>query len=138
MQYHYGQFTPDHLFKIKEGVELFNEQKYWECHEVLEDLWMEDRMDAARNVYWAIIQVAAACIHYRDGKITGALGMVKKAKEKFRRCHEQHVLTPIVLKYLDWEELETLVMSIKEQDAMLSDFEALFNFRFTHYTPNPT
>lgn len=137
MEYHYGQFTPEHLFKINEGVELFNEQKYWECHEVLEDLWMEDRMDAARNVYWAIIQVAATCIHYRDGKIVGAQGMINKAKEKFRRCRDQNVVTDLVTKYLDWEELESLVMKIKDQGAELSDFEALFNFRFKHYSPNP-
>ncbi len=138
MDYSFGQFSSDHLFKIQEGVKLFNEQKYWECHEVLEDLWMEDRMDAARNVYWAIIQVAAVCIHYRDGKIVGAQGMINKAKEKFKRCHELHVLTPLVLKYLDWEELESLVMNIRAQDAELADFEKLFNFRFKHYTPKPT
>lgn len=133
MEYKFGQFTPEHMAKIHEGIELFNEQKYWECHESLEDLWMEDRNDSARNVYWAIIQVAAACIHYRDGKIIGAQGMINKAKEKFRRCREQHVLTDIVLKYLDWEELEKLTLSIKDKDAVLVDFEDLFNFRFKNY-----
>ncbi len=133
MEYKFGQFTPEHMVKIQEGIELFNEQKYWECHESLEDLWMEDRNDSARNVYWAIIQVAAACIHYRDGKIIGAQGMINKAKEKFRRCREQHVLTDIVLTYLDWEELEKLTLSIKDKDAVLTDFEELFNFRFKNY-----
>jgi len=133
VDYKFGQFTPEHLAKIQEGVELFNEQKYWECHESLEDLWMEDKNDSARYIYWAIIQVAAACIHYRDSKIIGAQGMINKAREKFRRTRELHVLTPIVLKYLDWAELEALVAKIKEKDAKLEDFEELYNFRFKNY-----
>lgn len=137
MEYKFGQFTPEHLAKIQEGIELFNEQKYWECHESLEDLWMEDKNDSARYIYWAIIQVAAACIHYRDSKIIGAQGMINKAREKFRRTRELHVLTPLVLKYLDWEELEKLVAQIKEKDAKLEDFEELYNFRFKNYRSIP-
>ncbi len=137
MDYKFGQFTPEHLAKIQEGIELFNEQKYWECHESLEDLWMEDKNDSARYIYWAIIQVAAACIHYRDSKIIGAQGMINKAREKFRRTRELHVLTPLVLKYLDWEELEKLVAQIKEKDAKLEDFEELYNFRFKNYRSIP-
>ena len=136
MDYQFGQFSPEHLAKMQEGIELFNEQKYWECHESFEDLWMEDKNDPARNVYWAIIQVAAACIHYRDSKIIGAQGMINKAKEKFRRCREQRILTPLAFKYLDWEELENLVMKIKDKDAELIDFEELFNFRFKNYFPH--
>ena len=83
--YHFGQFTEEHLENTKEGVLLFNEQKYWECHEVLEDHWLESRGDNARYVYWAIIQVAAAMIHYRDENLSGARGLIAKAKEKFQK-----------------------------------------------------
>ena len=138
MEYKYGQFSPEHLAKMEEGVRLFNDQMYWECHESLEDVWMEDRNDQARTVSWAVIQVAAACIHYRDHKIIGAQGMILKAKEKFRRCHDLHILTPLVLKYLDWQELEALVMKIPDKEAKLEDFEDLYNFRFKNYQPHPS
>lgn len=131
----YGTFTLEHLKKMKEGVELFNEQKYWECHESLEDLWLEDRMDAARNVYWAVIQVAAACIHYREKNLVGAAGMITKAKEKFRRCRDQNVLTEAAFKFLDWEELEKIVFKISDKPS-LEEFSDLFNFRFKHYPEN--
>lgn len=137
MEYKFGQFGPEHLAKMQEGIELFNEQKYWECHESFEDLWMEDKNDPARNIYWAIIQVAAACIHYRDSKIIGAQGMINKAKEKFRRCRDQHILTDLAFNYLDWEELESLSLAIKDKDATLEDFKELFNFRFKNYRPIP-
>ena len=41
MKYHFGQFTPDHLALLEEGIELFNKRHYWMCHEVVEDLWMD-------------------------------------------------------------------------------------------------
>lgn len=119
---------------MEEGIALFNEQKYWECHESLEDLWMEDRNDNARNIYWAIIQVAAACIHYRDGKLIGAQGMIGKARQKFERCHHLNVLTDIVYTYLDWEELEAIVSKIPDSsNSTLADFSELFDFRFKNY-----
>lgn len=127
-------FDQEHLQKIEEGVHLFNEQKYWECHEVLEDLWMEDRNDPVRYVYWAIIQVAAVCIHYRDKNIAGARGMVFKAKEKFQKCRELHILSNLTFRHLDWEELERLITSVPDgEKSELEDFKALFDFRFKHF-----
>jgi len=125
-------FTIEHLKKMSEGIHHFNEQLYWECHESFEDLWMEDRTPV-RNIYWAIIQVAAACIHYRDGKIVGAQGMIVKAKEKFKRCRDLHVLTDLVLEHLDWNELEELVVNIPSSQAVLEDFAKLYDFRFKNY-----
>jgi hypothetical protein len=130
VSYVFGQFTPEHLEKMKEGIHLFNEQKYWECHESLEEVWLEDRNDNARYIYWAVIQVAAACIHYRDKKILGAQGMIAKAKEKFKKARELHVLTPEVEK-LQWYDLEKLVMSVPEGTASeFEDFAEIYNFRF--------
>jgi predicted metal-dependent hydrolase len=127
-------FTEEHLKKMADGVRLFNEQKYWECHEALEEVWLEDRQDPTRNVYWAVIQVAASCIHYRDQKIIGAQGMIMKSKEKFRRCRDMHILTDLAFKYLDWQELEDIVMKIPDgASSKLEDFETLYNFRFKNY-----
>jgi uncharacterized protein len=132
MEYKFGQFTPEHLKKMAEGVRLFNEQKYWECHESLEEVWLEDRNDPARNVYWAVIQVAAVCIHYRERNLIGAKGMIYKSKEKVRRCREQQILTSLAFDYLDWEEFEKLVLAVPE-DPTLEDFSEIFEFRFKNY-----
>ena len=59
-----SQFSLSELEKMSEAVRLFNAQKYWECHEELEHHWLEEP-GPLRNVYWAVIQVAAAMIHYR-------------------------------------------------------------------------
>jgi len=127
-------FSSEHLHKMKEGISLFNEQKYWECHEALEDVWMEDAQDPVRNVYWAVIQVAASCIHYREQNLVGAQGMITKAKEKFRRCRDQKLLSSLAFDYLDWQEFEEIVMKVPDgKNSKLEDFIDIFNFRFKNY-----
>jgi hypothetical protein len=84
--------------------------------------------------------VAAACIHYRDHNLIGAQGMISKAKEKFRRCRDLHVLSVLAIKSLDWEELEDIVFKIPDgNQSALEDFKDLFNFRLKFYlTDSPS
>lgn len=121
-------FTQDNLATVRHGIELFNAQKYWECHEDLEHHWLEEA-GPLRNVYWAIIQVAAAMIHYRDGNIIGARGLIFKAKQKFDRCESFHIESPILDKYLSWTVLKKLVRQVPAEPE-LNDFKNLFEFRF--------
>jgi hypothetical protein len=119
---------------MKEGIHLFNEQKYWESHEALEEVWLEDRNDPVRNVYWAVIQVAAACIHFRDENLIGAQGMISKAKEKFKRCRDFGIVSGLLKEELQWETLEEIVNRVPDSKiSSLEDFEELFNFRFEKY-----
>ena len=118
----YGRFGAEHLSKMKQGVILFNQQKYWECHEILEEQWLEDRGDPARYVYWAVIQVACSMVHYLDNNLTGALGMLGKAKDKFSRCEEKGVETPLLYKNLSWDKLKKWVFE--------ENYRQLYGFRF--------
>ncbi len=122
-------FSEVHLKKMQEGLELFNQQKYWECHESLEDVWIEDTTDPGRYVYWAVIQVAAAMIHYRDKNLVGANGLIKKAKEKFSKVQELGLENDLLEKKLQWSHLKQLTLSIPEK-ASLEEFSELFEFRF--------
>lgn len=54
-----------------EFFELFNEQEFYECHEVLEDLWMETTGEE-RGYYQGLIQTATAFYHLRNGNMAGA------------------------------------------------------------------
>lgn len=122
-------FTTEHLEKVKSGVILFNQKKYWECHEVLEDHWLEDRGDPCRDVYWAIIQVAAAMFHYREKNLTGVVGMHYKALDKLERCERNYVESQLLRDALAWDEFKKLVRSVPEK-AKLEDFDQLYAFKF--------
>ena len=49
---------------LRRGVELFNQGRYWEAHEVWEEAWAPDRHGPDRGFYKGLIQVAAGCLHY--------------------------------------------------------------------------
>jgi predicted metal-dependent hydrolase len=123
-----GQFDQSHLEIITEGVRLFNAQKYWECHEDLEDHWREEP-GPIRNIYWAVIQVAAAMIHYREQNLIGARGLIVKAKQKFDRCEQFKIESDLLERNLSWSALKAMVRLVPDEPELL-DFKNLFEFRF--------
>lgn len=128
----YGKFLDSHLERIGVGLELYNKGEYWECHEVLEDPWIEDPCDNARNVYWAVIQVAAALVHFHNGNIIGARSLIKKAKQKIDRCETLGVETQLLFDFVNWEEFKKLVKKLPE-DFELPVLQELDEFRFVDY-----
>jgi predicted metal-dependent hydrolase len=52
-----------------EFFRLYHEEKYWEAHEALEELWQTQRDN---DFYHGLIQVAAIMHQLRRGKIRGA------------------------------------------------------------------
>jgi uncharacterized protein len=74
--------------RFLEGLRLFNEKEYFECHEVIEELWLETPSeDPYRDLYKGVIQ-AAACIYQFDrGILSGAEGLYRTSMgylEKYR------------------------------------------------------
>ena len=123
-----SRFEHHHLEVIEQGILLFNAQKYWECHEDLEHHWLEEP-GPLRNVYWAVIQVAASMIHYREDNLIGARGLIYKAKQKFDRCEQFHVESELLNSELSWNELKKMVRAVPAEPK-LEDFKALYEFRF--------
>ena len=128
MKYTYGQFGPEHLKLIKEGVLLFNGQYYWECHEELEHHWLELRGDPARDVFWAVIQIAASLYHYCGNNLEGAQGMLGKAREKIYRAERSSVESDILFG-LGWGEFKSIIDEIP-RSPKLEDFARLDVFSF--------
>lgn len=124
-----GQFSPEHLKNLREGITLFNRKDFWMCHEVLEDPWMESLGDPARDVYWAIIQVAVSLYHFENKNQAGANGMLEKAKKKFLKCEKSKVESEFLNESLNWVKLKNLVYAIPS-GSDLSQFEKLYLFRF--------
>lgn len=63
-----------------EGLHLFNAGEYYDCHEVIEDLWLETPSeDPHRNLYKGVIQAAAAYYQYNRGILSGAIGLYRTA-----------------------------------------------------------
>lgn len=60
------------------GLELFNRGEFFECHEVIEELWLETPdVDPLRDLYKGVIQAAAAIYQRERGIESGALGLFR-------------------------------------------------------------
>ena len=62
--------------RFTQGLHLFNEGEFFECHEVIEDLWLETlEEDVYRDLYKGVIQAAAAIYQFDRGILSGAIGL---------------------------------------------------------------
>ena len=61
----------------RRGLELFNRREFYECHEVLEELWFAEA-GPAKRFYQGIIQLAVAFYHHENGNPRGALKLLER------------------------------------------------------------
>jgi len=67
--------------QLAEGVELFNEAKFWHAHEAWEKLWLASTGDEKRFLQ-GLIQLAAAYHHVQRGTLRGARRLFDAALAK--------------------------------------------------------
>ena len=75
---------PKHVNKeeaLEEGVQLFNEERFWECHEILEQAWHVSK-GVERDAIQSIILTAAAFVHHQKGEEEICLSILKRARAK--------------------------------------------------------
>jgi predicted metal-dependent hydrolase len=70
--------------KYLEGIRLFNEQDFFECHEVLEELWSETLGDE-KKFYQGLIQAAVALFHFGNENLGGARKLYESSRLNLER-----------------------------------------------------
>ena len=55
-----------------QGIEEFNQQEYYACHDTLEALWME-AMEPTKKFYQGILQIAVGLYHLSNHNWRGAV-----------------------------------------------------------------
>ncbi|CDI04873.1 conserved hypothetical protein [Candidatus Nitrosotenuis uzonensis] len=81
---HARQVIEEHLEKneaVKLGVFYFNEERFWEAHEVLEGVWKKC-FEGERDLVQGIILVAAAFVHYQKDETSICLSVLGRALDK--------------------------------------------------------
>ena len=66
---------------LKRARQYFNDERYWECHEVLEGVWKKTH-EGEKDLVQGIILVAAAFVHYQKNENDICLSIMKRAMEK--------------------------------------------------------
>jgi len=67
--------------RFLKGIDEFNQQLFFECHETLEELWLEEHGDD-RKFYQAIIQIAAGYYKLQQGVPVGSIKLWHIGLEK--------------------------------------------------------
>lgn len=76
--------------RLARGVEYFNSGRFFECHDVLEELWMETR-GADRLFLQGLIQVAVAFYHYSNRNYRGSRSQFAKGLDKLGKYRPSHL-----------------------------------------------
>ncbi len=67
--------------RLRRGVELFNAGEFFECHEVLEEIWTPAR-DPERGFLQALIHFAVGFYHHQRDNRAGAERQLRKGLHK--------------------------------------------------------
>ena len=120
-----GQFREGKLDPHYTGYfELFNQQKYFEAHEVLEHIWLKDKHGPNGAFYKGLIQLAGAFVHLQKNRPQPAASLFKLALanlEKYPRIHEHldlKIIGDLIVKWLaDLESAQYEVNPLTESNA---------------------
>ena len=98
-----GQLDTAESEAFLKALDLFNNKYFWECHEVLEDIWMT-KTPPLKTFIQGIIQAAAAFYHVLN---ENPRGVKKLANDSLAK------LKPFLPKY---EEMEVVVLVERLQE----------------------
>lgn len=63
---------------VLQSVDLFNDQRYWECHEAMEQIWRRETNPAEKSVQQGMILAASALVHAQKDENAICLGMIPR------------------------------------------------------------
>ena len=72
----------DKIATVKESVDLFNGQRYWECHEAMEQIWRRETDPTEKAVQQGMILAASALVHAQKDEDAICLGMIPRTLAK--------------------------------------------------------
>lgn len=67
--------------RFLKGIDEFNQGMFFECHETLEEIWLEEHGEE-RRFYQGIIQIAAGYFKWEQGVPAGAIKLWHSGLEK--------------------------------------------------------
>jgi predicted metal-dependent hydrolase len=65
------------------GIEEFNRGEFYECHEYLEEAWMQEPRNV-RFLYQGILQVGVGFYHQKNGNWRGATGLLRNGTARLK------------------------------------------------------
>jgi predicted metal-dependent hydrolase len=106
------QNTPEDVPElVLKGIEEFNKGEFYECHEYLEEAWMQEPR-RVRFLYQGILQVGVGFYHQQNGNWRGATGLIRNGTFRLKEFE------PVTL-HIDVTRL------VRESERCLEELENL-------------
>lgn len=86
--------------------ERFNQQLFYEAHEVLEPLWLAQRRETDGAFYKGLIQLAGAFVHLQKGRLQPATALLRLSHanlQLYPAVHQQLDLTAVLALIRAWQ-----------------------------------
>ena len=96
--------------QLDRGIDLFNQREFYECHDTIEEIWLQESSDR-QPFLQGLIQAAVAFHHYEHGKWGAARSMLQMAIGK---------LSPY-LNAFDGLEIGPLLTALRSWKAALDE-----------------
>ena len=74
---------------ISEGVDYFNNERFWECHEILEGVW-KNCDGNEKFLVQGLILVAAGLVHYQKDEDSICISIFNRALEKLENSNGEY------------------------------------------------
>ena len=88
--------------KYLEGIRLFNDEDFFECHEVLEELWMETH-GYEQKFFQGLSQAAVGMLHFGNENLGGARKLYNSARQKLEQYPSPFLQMDLLQFLLDFE-----------------------------------
>jgi uncharacterized protein len=96
---------------VLRGIEEFNRGEFFECHESLEEAWMQES-GRVRYLYQGILQVGVGFYHLQNGNWRGATGLLRNGTVRLKEFEPETLGVDVAKLVRESErclqELETL------------------------------
>jgi hypothetical protein len=95
---------------LDNAILLFNIERFWKSHEVLEGLWKESSGDE-KKILNGLILIDAAFVHYQKNEIAVSISIIKRSLEKFKDANGMYY-------YLNLDEIKKDLLEIVSSNRL--------------------
>jgi len=81
---------------LKEAIDLFNNQQWYEAHDAFEDIW-NDLVGDERQIVQGILQVSVSQFHLNKGNLNGAMILLGEGLGRIRNRVSEDLEIDLVL-----------------------------------------
>lgn len=117
-----GQLDEEESKAFLKAIDLFNHKYFWECHEVLEEVWLT-KVPPLKTFIQGIIQAAAAFYHVLNENPRGVLKLTSDSLAKlkpFLPQYEEMEIASFVERLQEFEKKAQDIISGKATEFELS------------------